>query len=98
MAAAFGLQIKAQDKIEHPEISYAGTPRTVTIGGINVSGVDGYGITCSRYFRTHRGPSRYLPGNEITDAVKRYWRHGLFSNVSISVDSLINNRHICISV
>jgi len=102
VAAAFGLQIKAQDKIEHPEISYAGTPRTVTIGGINVSGVDGYedyvltgisGLTV--------GQQISLPGNEITDAVKRYWRHGLFSNVSISVDSLINNKaylHISLKV
>ena len=31
----------AQDKIVYPDISYAGTPRTVTIGGITVSGVDG---------------------------------------------------------
>ena len=102
VAAASGLQIKAQDKIEHPEISYAGTPRTVTIGGINVSGVDGYedyvltgisGLTV--------GQQISLPGNEITDAVKRYWRHGLFSNVSISVDSLINNKaylHISLKV
>jgi outer membrane protein insertion porin family len=41
--AIFGcISIKAQDKIVHPDISYAGTPRTVTIGGINVSGVEGY--------------------------------------------------------
>ena len=34
--------MQAQDKIVYPEITYAGTPRTVTIGGINVSGVDNY--------------------------------------------------------
>ena len=36
------VQMLAQDKIVNPDISYAGTPRTLTIGGINVSGVEGY--------------------------------------------------------
>ena len=30
------VQMLAQDKIVNPDISYAGTPRTLTIGGINV--------------------------------------------------------------
>ena len=36
------MQIQAQDKIVNPDISYAGTPRTLKLGGINVSGVEGY--------------------------------------------------------
>ena len=32
----------AQDKILYPDISYAGTPRSCIIGGINISGVQGY--------------------------------------------------------
>ena len=32
----------AQDKIVHPDISYAGTPRELVLGGMNVSGIDGY--------------------------------------------------------
>ena len=32
-----------------------------------------------------------IPGEEITKAVKRYWRNGLFSNVAISVDSLVGD-------
>jgi outer membrane protein insertion porin family len=83
----------AQDKIVHPEISYAGTPRTVTIGGINVSGVEGYedyvltgisGLTV--------GQKIELPGSATTEAVKRYWRHGLFSQVQLSVDSIIGDK------
>ena len=30
-----------------------------------------------------------VPGTAISDAVKRYWKHGLFSDVSISADSII---------
>ena len=41
-AITCGVTVYAQDKIIHPDINYAGTPRTVVIGGIAVSGVQGY--------------------------------------------------------
>ena len=79
---ACNINIKAQDKIVNPDISYAGSPRTLTIGGINVSGIDGY----EDYMLTgisglSVGEEVVVPGNVITDAVKRYWKHGLFSDV-----------------
>ena len=85
--------LRAQDVIEYPDITYAGTPRTYVLGGINISGMDGYedyaiagisGLTV--------GQEIEVPGSQITDAVKRYWRHGLFSEVSISADSIVGNR------
>src|SRR3712207_7335779 len=36
------LGTKAQDKIVFPDISYAGTPRTCVIAGLNVDGIEGY--------------------------------------------------------
>ena len=30
-----------------------------------------------------------IPGEDITTAVRRYWKNGLFSNVAISVDSIV---------
>ncbi|MFA4045539.1 BamA/OMP85 family outer membrane protein, partial [Xylanibacter caecicola] len=33
-----------------------------------------------------------VPGQEITDAVKRYWRHGLFSKVQIAADSIVGDK------
>ena len=88
-----GFAAQAQDKIVHPDISYAGTPRTVTIAGIAVTGAEGYedymltgisGLTV--------GQEVELPGDEITNAVKHYWRYGLFSDVSVGVDSLIHDK------
>ena len=35
-------QMMAQDKIVNPEISYAGSQRTMTIGGLAVNGIEGY--------------------------------------------------------
>ena len=83
----------AQDKIQYPDISYAGTPRSVTIGGIAVSGADGY----EDYMLTgisglSVGQQIDLPGDEITDAIKHYWKYGLFSEVSIAVDSLVQDK------
>ena len=42
LATAFSLGAGAQDKIVTPDISYAGTPQNMIVGGINVSGVEGY--------------------------------------------------------
>ena len=102
VALLCGVGVQAQDKIEYPEVTYAGTPRTVTIGGINVTGVEGYedyvlagisGLTV--------GQQVELPGAVITDAVKRYWKHGLFSQVKLYVDSLVGDKaylHIALKV
>ena len=90
---ACSIIAKAQDKIVYPDISYAGTPRTVEIAGIAVTGAEGY----EDYMLTgisglSIGQEIQLPGDEITDAVKHYWKYGLFSEVSISVDSLVHDK------
>ena len=102
LALTFSMALYAQQRVEHPDISYAGTPRTCTLAGLTVSGVEGYddyvllsvsGLTV--------GQQVTIPGNEVTDAVKRYWRHGLFSDVKISVDSIIGDNaylHIQLAV
>ena len=33
-----------------------------------------------------------MPGDEITGAIKRYWRHGLFSNVQITAEKIEGNK------
>ena len=88
-----GMKAAAQEKIVNPDISYAGTPRTCTVAGINVSGVEGYeDYVLAGISGLSVGQQITVPGNEITDAVKRYWRHGLFSDVSISADSIVGDK------
>ena len=90
---ACSAMTNAQDKIVYPDITYAGSPRDVVIGGINVSGMSGYedymltgisGLTVGQHIE--------LPGTAITEAVKRYWKHGLFSEVQIAADSLVGDK------
>ena len=90
---ACSAMTNAQDKIVFPDITYTGSPRDVVIGGINVSGMSGYedymltgisGLTVGQHIE--------LPGTAITEAVKRYWKHGLFSEVQIAADSLVGDK------
>ena len=74
------------------DISYAGTPRQCEIGGISVEGVEGYeDYVIIGLSGLSVGQSISIPGSEITEAVKRYWKHGLFSKVSITADSIIGS-------
>ena len=83
----------AQNIIMRPDISYAGTPRQVEIGGMTVKGVTDYeDYVLINLSGLSIGQRIDLPGQEITEAVKRYWKHGLFSKVSITADSIINSK------
>ena len=88
----------AQNKIVNPDISYAGTPRQCEIGGITVKGVDDYeDVVLINLSQLYVGQSIEVPGSEITEAVKRYWKHGLFSEVSITADSIVDSKvYLCI--
>ena len=78
---------------EAPNVMYglSKAPR-YPIGGFIVEGVDDFedfiliGISGLGV-----GDMVSVPGDEITDAVKRYWKHGLFSNVRIEADRIQND-------
>ena len=92
-ALMVSITVSAQEKIINPEITYAGNPRNCVIGGIAVSGVEGYeDYVLAGVSGLVRGQHITLPGSEITEAVKRYWRHGLFSKVAISADSIVGDQ------
>ena len=92
-ALMVSIGASAQEKIINPDITYAGNPRSCVIGGIAVSGVEGYeDYVLTGISGLVVGQHVTLPGNEITDAVKRYWKHGLFSKVAISADSIVGDK------
>ncbi len=92
------LSLSAQDKIVNPDISYAGMPRSCEIGGIAVEGVEGYeDYVLAGLSGLSVGQMIDVPGSQITEAVKRYWRNGLFSKVSITADSIVGSKiYLCI--
>ncbi len=96
--AILPVNVIAQDKIVNPDISYAGTPRSCEIGGIAVEGVEGYeDYVLAGLSGLSVGQRIDVPGSQITEAVKRYWRNGLFSKVSITADSIVGSKiYLCI--
>lgn len=80
----------AQEKIVNPNITYAGNPITYRLAGLRVTGVIGYeDYVLTGISGLAVGQKIEVPGTAISDAVKRYWKHGLFSDVSISADSIV---------
>jgi len=92
LCTAVTQTVMAQQKEIAPTVDYGRTPKEVYIGGLHVTGVKGYdeflliglsGLTV--------GEKIAIPGDHITKAIRRYWRNGLFSNVSIAVDSIVRD-------
>lgn len=83
-----------------PTIEYSRIPRTYTIGGIEVEGAKNYDdYVLIGLSGLAVGQRIEIPGAEVTEAIKRFWRNGLFSNVSIEVDSVVdNNAYLCIKL
>ncbi len=100
MVMFHGMITSAQTKIVNPNISYSGTPRTCVIGGLAVKGVEGYeDYVLTSISGLAVGDEITLPGSSITEAVKRYWKHGLFSQVSIAADSIVGDKvYLCITL
>ncbi len=93
LTSLFLSRMAAQNTIVSPDINYAGTARQCEIGGINVVGVEGYeDYVLVNLSGLNVGQRIDVPGSEITEAVKRYWKHGLFSDVSITADSIVDSK------
>ena len=88
----------AQNVIVNPDISYAGTPRQCEIGGITVEGVEGYeDFVLLGLSGLSVGQTISVPGTEITEAIRRYWKNGLFSKVAITADSIVGSKvYLCV--
>ncbi|MEG1838950.1 MAG: outer membrane protein assembly factor BamA [Bacteroidaceae bacterium] len=73
----------------NPVILYSGTPKKYEIGGIEVTGVKNYeDYVLIGLSGLSVGQTITVPGEEITQAIKRYWKHGLFSNVNITATKI----------
>ena len=94
-----GLSTRAQaqgalnDTIYKPTILYNGTPKKYEIADIKINEIPGYedyvliGIS-----GLATGQVITVPGDDITGALKRYWRHGLFSDVKIVANKIVGNK------
>lgn len=73
-------------------IDYSRTPRQVVIKSLTVDGFPNYDSNMLiRLSGLNVGEIISIPGEEITKAIKRYWKNGFFSDVAIRVDSIISD-------
>lgn len=96
---AYALDIKLNepgapvDTIYHPDIIYSPLPKQYEIAGIKVAGIpesDEYLII--GFSGLSIGDKVDVPGPAITDAVKRFWKQGLYSKVEINVEKIAGDK------
>lgn len=81
------------DTIYNPNVIYSPIPKTYEIAGIKVSGVnhvDDYVII--GFSGLAVGEKIEIPGDAITNAVKRFWRQGLYSKVQIKIEKAVGDK------
>ena len=89
--------LQARDTIpagEVPEIIYEFYPKKYTIQDIRVVGIEGQGqdYVLIGYSNLKVGDVVEVPGDEITDAVKRFWTQGLYSDVKIAASRMVDDK------
>ena len=83
----------AIEENNNPVILYSATPKKYEIGGIKVEGVKNYeDYVLIGLSGLSVGQTIAVPGDDITSAIKRYWKHGLFSDVKIEAEKIVGNK------
>ena len=81
--------VKVEQPAEVPVISYSLTPKKYYIADIKVTGIKDYeDYVLIGFSGLSKGDQITVPGDEITSAVKAFWRHGLFSDVKILANKI----------
>ena len=83
----FSLGLFAQD------IEYGMTRKTYEIADISVEGADSYeDFVLIGFSGLAVGDKIEVPGDQITKAIKRFWKQGLFSSVKIKAKKIEGNK------
>lgn len=97
LAMLLTTSVSAQNSTQtiiKPNINYA-APSQYIIGGLNIDGIKGFDDDLLRNFSGLQvGQTITVPSSdsEVTQAIQRYWKQGLFSDVSIEADSIVENK------
>ena len=78
---------------EAPEIEYSMSRNTYEIAGIEVEGADSYeDFVLIGFSGLAIGDKIEIPGEQVTKAIKRFWKQGLFSSVKIKAKKIEGNK------
>ena len=86
-------QSLSNDTIYNPTVIYTENPKTYEIAGIDVIGADNYeDYIIIGYSGLSLGQRIQIPGDAITNAAKRFWRQGLFSDIEIALTKIYGDK------
>lgn len=92
LAFALPRTMQAQNVQEKPTITYTAEHPKYILAGLAIDGIKGFdddyllslsGLNIGQIYE--------VPGNDISEAIRRYWAQKLFSNVRIEADSIVGN-------
>jgi outer membrane protein insertion porin family len=94
------INVAGQDSIrdtipanEIPEITYSMTPRKYKVQDIKVIGATNYDdFVLIGFSGLAVGEDISIPGKEITEAINRFWKQGLFSDVKILASRMVDDK------
>ena len=98
--ATLGLKAQTEHKVDvKPDIVYTLDQNKYIIGDIVIDGVKDYDMAWLRETSgLEVGQEVAVPGEEISEAVRRYWKQGFFSNVKIEADSIVDNKYVYLHI
>ena len=88
----------SQDSIiMSPTINYTATPKKYIIEDIKVTGLEGtmyeeQDFVMVNFSGLSVGDEIMIPGEEITNAVNRFWKQGLFADIKILVEKMVGDK------
>ena len=93
LALPAAAQTESDTEELDPVILYSGTTKRYEIADIEVTGIDENNRKVLINFSGLAvGQRIQVPGNEITEAMKRLWKDGLFSNIKVSATKIQGDR------
>ena len=83
--------------IMSPVINYTATPKKYIIENIKVTGLEGtmyeeQDFVMVNFSGLSVGQEINIPGEEITNAIQRFWKQGLFADIKILVEKFEGNK------
>lgn len=87
------IKLFGQVRLGEPHVMDYNTPKDYIIGGITVSGVKYLDVNVLIMLSGLTvGDNIKIPGDKITQSIKKLWDQGLFEDVKISVSSIVDNQ------
>ena len=93
LACLSASAVEQNDTIYNPNIVFSSMPKTYEIAGMRVTGLQYYeDYIVIGYSGLAVGDKIEIPGDELTNAAKRFWKQGLFSKIQIKVEKICGDK------